>query len=50
MLKKLKDLPKLYKLSKPKVVKRTFEIEKKAELVPSKKSKMDIETISSYVV
>ena len=44
VLKKLKDLPKLYKLSKPKVVKRTFEIEKKAELVPSKKSKMDIET------
>ena len=29
VLKKLKDLPKLYKLSKPKVVKRTFEIEKK---------------------
>ena len=42
VLKKLKDLPKLYKLSKPKVVKRTFEIEKKVELVPSKKSKTDI--------
>ena len=44
VLKKLKDLPKLYKLAKPPVVKRTATIGNNIEPVPSKKPKMDFET------